>query len=171
MTYSDDESLDSLKYRLLSPTPSPTDWGHEYVRHLASEIGISYNKRLVESGPETNTDDLLNLALQLIPFLLSHNAEPDAVDLLSELNKISLLPDYVDENTWERVVAYVVACVPLLTQDDDRDYLICARTIYKKYGKLVEAMTLSIRLDNMEFIEQDFADAKEEYPPLLQHFS
>ena len=73
-----------------------------------------------------------------------------------------LLPEYVDELTWERVVAYVVACVPLLTQDDDRDFLICARTIYKKYGKLVEAMTLSIRLDNMEFIEQDFADAKEE---------
>lgn len=161
MTYSDDESLDSLKYRLLSPTPSPTDWGHEYVRHLASEIGLSFNKRIVDE-PEKSNDDLLNLAQQLIPFLLSHNAEPDAVDLLSELDSISLLPEYVDELTWERVVAYVVACVPLLTQDDDRDFLICARTIYKKYGKLVEAMTLSIRLDNMEFIEQDFADAKEE---------
>jgi 26S proteasome regulatory subunit N1 len=62
-------------------------------------------------------------------------------------------------------VAYVVACVPLLTQDDDRDFLLCARTIYKKYGKLVEAMTLSIRLDDMDLIEEDFADAKEEYPP------
>lgn len=165
MTYSDDETLDSLKYRLLSPTPSPTDWGHEYVRHLASEIGIAYNKRTV-SEPDKDNDDLLNLAKQLIPFLLSHNAEPDAVDLLSELNCISLLPEYVDENTWERVVAYVVACVPLLTQDDDRDYLICARTIYKKYGKLVEAMTLSIRLDNVDFIEEDFADANDEYLPI-----
>ena len=168
MTYSNDESLDSLKYRLLSPTPSPTDWGHEYVRHLASEIGISFNNRAVNE-PEKSTHDLLDLAKQLIPFLLSHNAEPDAVDLLSELNSIALLPDYVDENTWERVVAYVVACVPLLTQDDDRDFLICARTIYKKYGKLVEAMTLSIRLDNMEFIEQDFADAKDEYVPSNYH--
>jgi 26S proteasome regulatory subunit N1 len=159
MTYSNDETLDTLKYRLLAPTPSPTDWGHEYVRHLAAEIGTSFNKRATAEEP---TDDLLNLALQLIPFLLSHNAEPDAVDLLSELSSINLLPDYVDENTWERCVAYVVACVPLLTQDDDRDFLLCARTIYRKYGKLVEAMTLSIRLDNMEFIEQDFADAKEE---------
>jgi 26S proteasome regulatory subunit N1 len=165
MTYSNDETLDSLKYRLLSPTPSPTDWGHEYVRHLASEIGISFNKRLVDE-PGKSTDDLLDLAKQLIPFLLSHNAEPDAVDLLSELNSIALLPDYVDENTWERVVAYVVACVPLLTQDDDRDFLVCARRIYRKYGKLVEAMTLSIRLDNLEFIEEDFADAKDEYIPL-----
>ena len=162
MTYSDDETLDSLKYRLLSPTPSPTDWGHEYVRHLASEIGIAFNKRQVDN-PETPTDDLLNLAKQLIPFLLSHNAEPDAVDLLSELDSVALLPEYVDENTWERVVAYVVACVPLLTQDDDRDFLVCARRIYRKYGKLVEAMTLSIRLDNMEFIDEDFADAKDEY--------
>jgi 26S proteasome regulatory subunit N1 len=45
--------------------------------------------------------------------------------------------------------------------------LICARTIYKKYGKLVEAMTLSIRLDSMEFIEEDFADAKDEYAQLF----
>jgi len=167
MTYSDDETLDSLKYRLLSPTPSPTDWGHEYVRHLASEIGIAFNKRSVsEDEKEQDTSDLLNLAKQLIPFLLSHNAEPDAVDLLSELNSISLLPEYVDQNTWERVVAYVVACVPLLTQDEDRDFLLCARTIYRKYGKLVEAMTISIRLDDMEYIEEDFAAAKEEYPVL-----
>jgi 26S proteasome regulatory subunit N1 len=94
--------------------------------------------------------------------LLSHNAEPDAVDLLAELDSIMLLPDYVDKNTWERVVAYVVPCVPFLTQDEDRDYLLCARTIYKKYGKLVEALTLSIRLDDMEFIQKDFASAKDE---------
>jgi 26S proteasome regulatory subunit N1 len=168
MTYSDDQTLNSLKYRLLSPTPSPTDWGHEYVRHLAAEIGTSFNQRTI-AEPENKLEDLHDLAKQLIPFLLSHNAEPDAVDLLSELDSMSLLPDYVDENTWERVVAYVVACVPLLTQDDDRAFLICARTIYKKYGKLVEAMTLSIRLNSMDFIEQDFADAPDEYV-LHNHF-
>jgi 26S proteasome regulatory subunit N1 len=159
MTYSDDEKLDSIKYRLQSPTPSPTAWGHEYVRHLSSEIGLAFNKRTVD---DQDTSDLLALAKQLLPFLLSHNAEADAVDLLSELNSIALLPEYVDENTWERVVAYVVACVPLLTQDDDRDFLTTARAIYKKYGKLVEAMTISIRLDDMEFIQQDFADAKDD---------
>src|SRR5271169_5829214 len=95
MTYSDDETLDSLKYRLLSPIPSPTDWGHEYVRHLTSEIGIAFNKG-IEEGSEAETTELLDLAKLLIPFLLSHNAEADAVDLLSELDSISLLPDYVD---------------------------------------------------------------------------
>jgi 26S proteasome regulatory subunit N1 len=129
---------------------------------LASEIGLAFNRRQAEESAEKDNDDLLNLAKQLIPFLLSHNAEPDAVDLLAELDSIMLLPDYVDENTWERVVAYVVACVPFLTQDEDRDYLLCARTIYKKYGKLVEALTLSIRLDDMEFIQEDFASAKDE---------
>lgn len=165
MTYSDDETLDSLKYRLLSPNPSLTEWGHEYVRHLASEIGLAYNKR-TEAYPPEPTEDLLDLAKQLIPFLLSHNAEPDAVDLLSELNVIELLPEYVDENTWERVVAYIVACVPLLTQDEDRDFLICARRIYKKYDRLVEAMTLSIRLDDMQFIEEDFYATNDVYLPL-----
>jgi 26S proteasome regulatory subunit N1 len=77
MTYSDDETLDSLKYRLLSPIPSPTEWGHEYVRHLASEIGLAFNRRRAEESAEKDNDDLLNLAKQLIPFLLSHNAEPE----------------------------------------------------------------------------------------------
>jgi 26S proteasome regulatory subunit N1 len=166
MTYSDDETLDSLKYRLLSPNPALTDWGHEYVRHLSSELGIAYNNR-TEAYPPEPTDDLLDLAKQIIPFLLSHNAEPDAVDLLSELDSISLLPEYVDENTWERVVAYVVACVPLLTQDEDRDFLICARTIYRKYGRLVEAMTLSIRLDDLDMIQEDFYTSDDTYPPPL----
>jgi len=45
VTYSDDKTLNSLKYRLFSPHPTVTDWSHEYVRHLASEIGLAYNKR------------------------------------------------------------------------------------------------------------------------------
>jgi 26S proteasome regulatory subunit N1 len=74
-----------------------------------------------------------------------------------------LLPEYVDENTWERVVAYVVACVPLLTQDEDREFLLAARSIYRKFNKFVEAITLSIRLDDIFYIEEDFDDAKSEY--------
>lgn len=105
MTYSDEGTLDSLKYRLLAPTEDLGSWGHEYVRHLALEIGAEYAARLER---EENTKDLTDLALALVPFFLKHNAEADAVDLLLELEIIEKLPEFVDENTYQRVGLYMV---------------------------------------------------------------
>jgi 26S proteasome regulatory subunit N1 len=105
MTYADEDRQDSLKYRLLAPTDDPGSWGHEYVRHLALEIGQEYQKRAAEDKP---VDDLVNLTLNLVPFFLSHNAEADAVDILSEMEMIEEIPKYLDENTYQRVCLYMV---------------------------------------------------------------
>lgn len=108
MTYSDTQPRGTLRYRLLSnsfqptgsPVSEPGSRGHEYVRHLAAELGEEYNARElgedVEVKPVSNgaggraeligTDDKLRaLAIDCATFLLQHNAEPDAVDLLEEL--------------------------------------------------------------------------------------
>jgi 26S proteasome regulatory subunit N1 len=111
MTYSDEDRLDSLKYRLLSPSKGLGSWGHEYVRHLALEIGREFQNRLNEEKP---TDDLVELALTLVPFFLSHNAEADAVDLLSELEMIEQIAGYLDENNYPRVCLYIVRLVEKL---------------------------------------------------------
>jgi 26S proteasome regulatory subunit N1 len=105
MTYSDDDRQESLKYRLLSPTNDIGSWGHEYVRHLALEIGAVFEKR---QEKEEDTKDISDLALSLIPYFLSHNAEADAVDLLSELEMIEKLPEYLDENTYARACLYMI---------------------------------------------------------------
>ncbi|KAH0545526.1 proteasome regulatory particle base subunit [Glutinoglossum americanum] len=153
MTYADEDRQDSLKYRLLAPTDDPGSWGHEYVRHLALEIGQEYQKRVAEDKP---VDDLINLTLNLVPFFLSHNAEADAVDILSELEMIEEIPKYLDENTYQRVCLYMVSMVNLLTYPEDQQFLRTAHDIYKQYNKLAQAMILSIRLNNMELIRQDF---------------
>ena len=85
MTYSDEDRRDTLKYRLLSPSKDIGSWGHEYMRHLALEIGEEFQKRLDD---EAGTDDLTELAIALVSFFLKHNAEADAVDILSELEMI-----------------------------------------------------------------------------------
>ncbi|KAL9089955.1 MAG: hypothetical protein Q9165_005484 [Trypethelium subeluteriae] len=143
MTYSDEDRLDSLKYRLLSPSQDLGSWGHEYIRHLALEIGQEYNKRLDE---DKDADDIKDLALSLVPFFLSHNAEADAVDILSELEMIMEIEKYVDENNYSRVCLYMVSMVPLLTYPDNDRFLISAWNIYMKYGQHTQAMTLAIRL-------------------------
>lgn len=135
MTYSDTQPRGTLRYRLLSASflpssstiPEPGSWGHEYVRHLAAELGEEYTLRqegeeAVTSPPAADADaaakpepikipgtidDLRGLALECAKFFLSHNAEPDAVDLFVELEMVDRITGLVDINTFGRVCTYM----------------------------------------------------------------
>ncbi|KAK4235313.1 armadillo-type protein [Achaetomium macrosporum] len=156
MTFSDEERQDTLKYRLLAPTQDIGSWGHEYVRHLALEIGEVYAKRIAADKP---TADLVDLALILVPLFLKSNQEADAVDLMSELEIIEELPKFVDENTYGRVCLYMVSMVNLLTYPDNEQFLRVAHGIYKTYKQYTQAMVLAIRLNDYDLISADFDDA------------
>lgn len=139
MTYSDTQPRGTLRYRLLSaslrpagsPLTDPGSWGHEYVRHLSAELGEEYSSReFDEAGEETreepstteipgSVDDLRALAVECASFLLQHNAEPDAVDLLEELEIVDKLVDLVDENTFDRVCLYMIRSVASLSRGSD----------------------------------------------------
>ncbi|KAK5204085.1 proteasome regulatory particle base subunit [Exophiala xenobiotica] len=152
MTYGDEEKLETLKYRLLSKSDDLGSWGHEYIRHLALEIGQEYQNRL---NDEREVGDLTELALALVPYFLKHNAEADAVDLLSELEMIEEIIRFLDKDTYSRVCLYMVSMVSLLTYPDDVAFLKTAHEIYVKYNKLAQAMVLAIRLNDEELIRQD----------------
>jgi 26S proteasome regulatory subunit N1 len=153
MTYGDEEKLETLKYRLLSKSDDLGSWGHEYIRHLALELGQEYQKRLTD---EREVQDLVELALALVPYFLSHNAEADAVDLLSELEMIEEIPRFLDENNFARVCLYMVSMVNLLTFPEDHQFLKTAHDIYMRYNKIAQAIVLAIRLNDIELVRQDF---------------
>ncbi|MCJ1454823.1 proteasome regulatory particle base subunit [Mycoblastus sanguinarius] len=153
MTQGDEEKLDTLKYRLLAPSEDLGSWGHEYVRHLALEIGQDYQRRMTD---DVDAQDLIDLSRTLVPYFLSHNAEADAVDILSELERIQEIPQYLDENTYPRVCLYMVSMVNLLTYPEDQQFLRTSHDIYKHYNKLPQAMVLAIRLNDLELIHKDF---------------
>lgn len=153
MTQGDEEKLETLNYRLLAPSIDLGSWGHEYVRHLALEIGQDYQRRMTD---EEDPQDLIDLARSLVPYFLSHNAEADAVDILSELERIQEIPQYLNENTYPRVCLYMLSMVNLLTFPEDQQFLRTAHDIYKQYNKLPQAMVLAIRLNDIELIHEDF---------------
>jgi 26S proteasome regulatory subunit N1 len=130
MTYSDTEVRGTLRYRLLSaalrsstskgaktPDSDPGSWGHEYIRHLASELGEEYTARTEDTqteGEQLGTETELHaLASQCATFFLGHNAEPDAVDLLEEMEIVESIVDLVDENTYARTCTYMIRFVIL----------------------------------------------------------
>ncbi|KAK2746356.1 proteasome regulatory particle base subunit [Myotisia sp. PD_48] len=153
MTYGDEEKLETLKYRLLTKSDDLASWGHEYTRHLALEIGQEYQNRLTD---EKEIQDLVDLSLSLVPYFLSHNAEADAVDLLSELEMIEEIARFVDENTYQRVCLYMVSMVNLLTYPEDNQFLRTVHEIYIQYKKLTQAIVIAIRLNDIDLIQSDF---------------
>lgn len=153
MTYGDEEKYETLKYRLLSRSDDLGSWGHEYIRHLALEIGQEYQNRITE---EKDVQDLIELALSLVPYFLRHNAEADAVDLLSELEMIEEISNFVDENTYPRVCLYMVSMVNLLTYPEDHQFLRTTHDIYMRYNKFTQAIVIAIRLNDTDLIMSDF---------------
>ncbi|KAF8316845.1 26S proteasome regulatory complex, non-ATPase subcomplex, Rpn1 subunit [Clavulina sp. PMI_390] len=169
MTYSDTRPRETLKYRLISnrmsKDPSPPGlWGHEYIRHLSAELGAEFLVREEsETAGETlpasgvgSIEELRELGYICAKFLLEHNAEADAVDLLEELECVNKIADLVDQNTYTRVCQYMVSCVPLLPPPDDVSFLRTAHAIYSKFLKYPEALSLSIRLGDAEMVAEDF---------------
>lgn len=158
MTFSDEDKQDTLKFRLLAPTSDIGSWGHEYSRHLALEIGEVYGKRITADEP---TNDLVDLALILIPLFLKSNAEADAVDLMSELEIIEDIPKFLDENTYARVCLYMSTMVNLLTYPDNETFLRTAHNIYMEYKQFTQAMVLAIRLNDTDLIQADLDKAED----------
>lgn len=159
MTYADGKR-DCLRYRLSSRKDDPTSWGHEYIRHLATEIGEERTSRL---ETEQDTSDLMKLALKIVPFFLNHNAEADAVDLLLEMESIESIIPLVDKDTYAKVCLYIVSCVSLLAPPDDLAFLRTAHHIYRKFQQTPSAMLLAIRLDDHQLIKETMEEEKDEH--------
>lgn len=161
MTHSDTGDHDALKFRILSKETDYEKWGHEYIRHLALEIGEASAEILEEEAEEEVTakfdgKDLKQITLKIVPYFLKHNQEADAIDLLLETDNISELPQFVDKEIYGRVGLYLVSCVPLLPPPDDLEFLQTAYSIYLEHGELTQALALAIRIDNDELIEAVF---------------
>lgn len=73
-------------------------------RHLSADIASEWE------STETNAElrqRLLSLTNEIIPFLMRHNAEADACDLLMEIEQLDLIETFVDKDTFARVCLYL----------------------------------------------------------------
>lgn len=169
MTYSDTRPRETLKYRLASnkmaaASSEPGLWGHEYIRHLSAELGSEFTivrtsdaaPEGLDISPEAYIEELRQLSYICAKFLLEHNGEADAVDLLEELECVEKIEDLVDKNTYTRVCQYMVSCVPLLPPPDDISFLRTAHAVYAKFSKYPEALALAVRLGDSALISSDF---------------
>ncbi|KAL1823149.1 hypothetical protein ACET3Z_009927 [Daucus carota] len=158
LTMSAEGERESLKYRLLGSEGDIGSWGHEYVRNLAGEIAQEYTKRQSE---EATIDDLMDLVKQIVAFHMKHNAEPEAVDLLMEVEDLDLLMDHVDKTNYKRTCLYLTSSAKYLPGPDDVLVLDIGYMIYMKFEEYPRALQIALFLDNMQYVKQVFTSCSD----------
>lgn len=153
LTMSAEGERESLKYRLLGSEGDIGSWGHEYVRNLAGEIAQEYAKRQTD---EATIDDLMELVQEIVAFHMKHNAEPEAVDLLMEVEDLDLLVEHVDATNFKRTCLYLTSAAKYLPGPDDMLVLDIAYMIYLKFEEFPNALQIALFLDNMQYVKQIF---------------
>ncbi|XP_010269892.1 PREDICTED: 26S proteasome non-ATPase regulatory subunit 2 homolog A-like isoform X2 [Nelumbo nucifera] len=158
LTMSAEGERESLKYRLLGSEGDIGSWGHEYVRNLAGEIAQEYTKRQIE---EATIDDIMELVEQIVTFHMKHNAEPEAVDLLMEVEDLDLLVEHVDATNFKRTCLYLTSSASYLPGPDDMLVLDIAYTIYLKFEEYPSALRIALFLDNLQYVTQIFTSCND----------
>lgn len=152
MTMAEQDQHISLKLLMQGTMKDFMNWGHEYLHHLAGDIGAEYTSKLEN---QQSTDDLIELVKQIIPQFISNNSEADAIDLLLEVDRLGDLIQYVNKDNFQRIFIYLMSC-SLYSADAD-EMLTTLKTAFdicineKQY---TNALTIAIKLDDIEYIKK-----------------
>eukprot|EP00121_Abeoforma_whisleri_P006683 Awhi_evm1s6085 len=93
-------------------------------RHLSTEIGQTFASHREDDKKEGDESDkkeddkeeeddkiplepLVELAKQIVPYSMKHNAESEACDLLMEIEKLDILEAFVEKEDYQRVCLYL----------------------------------------------------------------
>ncbi|KAI4378486.1 hypothetical protein MLD38_015959 [Melastoma candidum] len=153
LTMSAEGERKSLKYRLLGSRGDIGSWGHEYVRNFAGEISQEYTKR---QGEEASVNDLMELVQQIVAFHMQHNAEPEAVDLLLEVENLEILMEHIDTANFKRTCLYLTSAARYLPGPDDVEVLRIAYKIYLRFKEYAKAIQIALFLDDMAKVKEVF---------------
>eukprot|EP00878_Enallax_costatus_P009276 GHUV01009695.1.p1 GENE.GHUV01009695.1~~GHUV01009695.1.p1 ORF type:complete len:780 (+),score=173.65 GHUV01009695.1:1347-3686(+) len=154
MTLTPDYFTAALSLYLQGNTDDLATWGHEYMRHLAGEISEEYKARHEANEP---VDQLLQLVDQIVPYHMTHNAEPEAVDLLLEVDQLDQLEKHVDDTNFGRTCLYLVSCCAYLPEPEDTQVLKLAHRIYMSQKRYHDALRVALRLNDQATVEETFA--------------
>lgn len=153
---------DSLRYHLASQALNqPIDaWGHEYAKHLAKEIGEEFQANGRQLG------QLMSVINQLVPFFLQHNAEPDACDLLVEVDCLEKIVEAVKQQgeaiDYARVCRYLAGCVAFELYPVDQRILESILAIYLDRKDYPWALVTALRLNSTDRLRSVFEAASKD---------
>ncbi|PFH34288.1 proteasome 26S regulatory subunit [Besnoitia besnoiti] len=127
--------------------------GGEEVAGKGSAAAAQKSSMALEIAMEVPLPTLadLNKVVDLIvPYYMSHNAECDAVDLLSEMERIESVTRYVDASNFQRVSLYLLAMTNYAASLDEYcRFLSVALDILCAQKQWFDAMRVALKLPNV----------------------
>eukprot|EP00331_Platyophrya_macrostoma_P004406 CAMPEP_0176425046 /NCGR_PEP_ID=MMETSP0127-20121128/11180_1 /TAXON_ID=938130 /ORGANISM="Platyophrya macrostoma, Strain WH" /LENGTH=873 /DNA_ID=CAMNT_0017806181 /DNA_START=32 /DNA_END=2653 /DNA_ORIENTATION=+ len=160
ITMGDVESHQPLKYFLEGTQANYLDWGTEYLLHLSGDIAHEYSQRMEKVLP---TDDLISIVNKIVPYLIQHNSEIYAIDLLMEVDKLEDIIPMVNENNMKRIILYLTSTA--LYSADQYEMEKTLKTAYEislKLKQYSDALRLAIKLDNNDLIMRVFKECDDQ---------
>lgn len=159
MVASEDEANDALKYCLLGTRTDLVGWGHEYLRGLSGQIGKEYEVK-VEKGE--SIDELMSLVDQIIPEFIYHNEEPEAVDLLIEVERLPKVVQFTNETNYARVCNYLLSCSDYAADTEEMQTTFrTAYDVFKKFKKYPDALRVAQKMNNMDLINEVMSECQD----------
>jgi len=136
-----------------------------FCRFFAGEIGQEYQKRVNDNPDLEDKDiaDLLKLVSQVVPYFVKSNAEPEAIDLLLEVERLENIVPYCDKTNYGRVCLYLTSASKYFLDPDNVNMLKLVHQILIKLEKYPEALRTAITLNDQALIEQTFTTCNEKY--------
>ncbi|KAK0398473.1 hypothetical protein QR680_002605 [Steinernema hermaphroditum] len=144
---------DCINFRLKGMHDPIGDWGHEYVRHLSMEMSDEW--KAAAENP-SRREELLSLVRHIVGYNMKHNGEVEACDLLTEIDRLDLLLEYVEEVDHGRVCMYLLSCAPLTPDPDNQVLMRTSKDLYMKFGKPLEALRCAIMLNDVPLCRDIF---------------
>ena len=83
---------------------------------------------------------------------MSHNSQPDACDLLIEIEKLDLIKEICDKHNHERVCEYLRACAGYLSYPEDIHVYRIIFNLYFKFKNYYHALRFALRLDDKKLV-------------------
>eukprot|EP01006_Ploeotia_vitrea_P006563 TRINITY_DN13838_c0_g1_i1.p1 TRINITY_DN13838_c0_g1~~TRINITY_DN13838_c0_g1_i1.p1 ORF type:complete len:889 (-),score=131.33 TRINITY_DN13838_c0_g1_i1:230-2896(-) len=158
MTVNKDESTASLEFRLAAGIEEFDEWGHEYVRHVSGELMVLYGQRLKESKP---VDDLMKLVDLIVPFDFKHNSEPQACDLLLEVDRLKDCIPHCTEDNQSRVCNYLLGIATLCSSVRKQAIHQVVYDIKMKLNLYTQALQIALLIQDRKLTQTTF-DATED---------
>jgi len=143
---------DSLKYRLQAPEGSVTNWGQEYIRNISKEIVAEFIDRQQTDG---KVAELLKIVHQIVPYNMKHNAESEAVDLLSEVDLVEEIVSVAEDDSALRVAKYLISLANFGASTEERHKLLKAcYDINVNQSRYCDALRIALKMNDEKLVEE-----------------
>lgn len=143
-------------FKIIGTLKNIGDWGHEYIRQLEAEIiEYLYNAKLEQP--------LLGLIKDIIHFDCKHHAEIQACDLLMEIDRLDLLPPYIDRTIYQRICLYLLSCTKYVDEIESEKIMRLILDQYRRFNEEARALIIAINLNDSKVINDIFLQCKNVY--------